>query len=127
MVRRDGNHPSLIVWSVANECQTADELGAGAMERLLRRAKALDPTRLATYVSNQDLGKQRAFAHADFVSVNRYFGMWDGDEAESLAQIDSRVYTPTKQQLLEDLKAFPDKPLVLTEFGTIGVPAPEAM
>ena len=122
MVRRDGNHPALVVWSVANECQTADELGASAMERLLRRAKALDPTRLVTYVSNQDLGKQRAFAHADFVSVNRYLGMWDGKEAENITQVDSRVYVPTKQQLLEDLKAYPDKPLVLTEFGTIGVP-----
>ena len=122
MVRRDGNHPALIVWSVANECQTADELGARAMERLLRRARSLDPTRLVTYVSNQPLDKQRAFALADLVAINRYFGMWDGETAAGLADIEARVYAPTKQQLLQDLRAFPGKPLLLSEFGTIGIP-----
>jgi len=81
MVRRDGNHPSLVVWSMANECQTADQLGIRAMERLLRRAKTLDPTRLSTYVANRSLEKNRAFALADFVAVNLYFGMWDGPVA----------------------------------------------
>ena len=57
MVRRDGNHPSLVVWSMANECQTTDALGIHAMERLLARVHALDPTRLATYVTNQSVAR----------------------------------------------------------------------
>jgi beta-glucuronidase len=122
MVRRDGNHPALVFWSMANECQTADEPGIRAMERLLRRAKLLDPTRLATYVANRKLEQNRAFALADFVAVNLYFGMWDGSVAEDLAQIDQRVYTPTRQRLAEIAALFPDKPIVLSEFGTIGIP-----
>ncbi len=122
MVRRDGNHPSLVIWSMANECQTADELGIGAMARLLERAQELDPTRLATYVANQNLDKNGAFALADLVAVNLYFGMWDGPVARDLSEIEERVYTPTRQALAKLVQFFADKPVVLTEFGTIGIP-----
>jgi len=122
MVRRDGNHPALVVWSMANECQTADELGIRAMERLLRRAKALDPTRLSTYVSNRRQEQNRAFALADFVAVNLYHGMFDEPVAASLAEIEEHVYAPTRLRLVELAAFFADKPIVLTEFGTIGIP-----
>ena len=122
LVRRDGNHPSVFAWSMANECQTADELGIRAMERLLRRAKALDPTRLSTYVANRELEKNRAFGLADFVAVNLYFGMWDGPVAGELAEIQERVYVPTRQRLSDLARLFAGKPIVLTEFGTIGIP-----
>ncbi len=122
MIERDGNHPSLIVWSMANECETADAMGTRAMERLISRAKALDPTRLATYVTSQNLTKNRAFAVADLVAVNLYFGMWDGEIANDLAEIENRVYAPTRETLGEVARAFPDKPILLSEFGTIGIP-----
>lgn len=122
MVLRDGSHPSLAIWSMANECETADERGIEAMERLLRRAKALDPTRLATYVANQNFAKNRAFALADLVAVNLYFGMWDGPVANNLAEIEPKVYVPTRKALEEVIGLFPDKPVLLTEFGTIGIP-----
>ncbi len=122
MVRRDGNHPSLVVWSMANESQTADELGIRAMERLLRRAKAFDPTRLATYVTNRREEENRALALADLVSVNLYFGMFDEPVARDLAEIEDRVYLPTRQRLVQLAALFADKPIVLAEFGTIGIP-----
>jgi beta-glucuronidase len=123
MVRRDGNHPSLVIWSMANECQTADELGIAAMKRLLRRAKELDPTRLATYVANQNIQKNTAFALADLVAVNLYFGMWDGEVAETVGEMEGRVYAPTRDALAGLAKLFRDKPIVLSEFGMIGIPA----
>ena len=122
MVRRDGNHPSLVIWSVANECETADELGVRAMERLLARAKALDPSRLATYVADHDFEKNRAFARADLIAANLYYGMWEGDVAEDLGQIEDRVYLPTRGALRDLARLFPDKPILVTEFGTIGIP-----
>lgn len=122
MVRRDGNHPALAVWSMANECETADELGIRAMERLLKRAKALDPTRLATYVADRNVEKNRAFALADLVAVNLYFGMWAGPVARDLAEIEERVYVPTRQALAAGARLFRDKPILVAEFGTIGIP-----
>ena len=122
MVRRDGSHPSLAVWSMSNECQTADELGIRAMERLLRRARALDPSRLATYVSNRDEEKNRAFALADIVAVNLYFGMFQDPLARDVAEIEERVYRPTRARLEAITRLFPDKPVLLSEFGALGVP-----
>jgi len=122
MVRRDASHPSLAIWSMSNECQTADERGIRAMERLLRRAKALDPSRLATYVTNRKEEQNRAFALADLVAVNSYFGMFDEPLARDLGDIEERVYRPTGERLRTVLRLFPDKPLLLSEFGTVGVP-----
>jgi beta-glucuronidase len=110
MVRRDGNHPSLVVWSVANECETADPLGGRAMERLLRRAKPVDPTRLATYVANRAFDQQRAFALADFVAVNLYLGMWHGEVARDLSEIEPRVSAPTRQSSRRCCDSSPTSP-----------------
>jgi len=92
------------------------------MERLLRRAKALDPTRLATYVSNRRQEQNRAFALADLVAVNLYFGMFEEPLARDVSEIEERVYRPTRERLLEITRFFADKPVLLSEFGTVGVP-----
>lgn len=122
MVWRDVNHPSIIVWSMANECLTYDSLGVHAMQRLLRRARALDRSRLLTYVANGAFAKQTAYELADLVAVNLYFGMWDGDIAERGDDMDSLVRAPTAKALGEIADLFPGKPILLSEFGTIGIP-----
>lgn len=122
MVRRDASHPSVIIWSVANECRSYDSLGVQAMERLLRRARALDPGRLVTYVANRAIEKNTAFALADLVAVNLYFGMWDGEVAGSRSDLETRVRRPTRERLAAIAGLFPDKPVLLSEFGTIGIP-----
>jgi len=58
MIRRDRNHPSVIIWSIGNEePQQGTETGAriaASMKRLIRR---LDPTRPMTEAMNDDWGK----------------------------------------------------------------------
>jgi len=122
MVRRDGNHASLVIWSMANECETSDERGVRAMRRLLARARALDPSRLLTYVASQNFEKNRAFDDADLVAVNLYYGMWDGETADDIGQIEERVFVPTRRALADVAATFPGKPVLLSEFGTIGIP-----
>src|SRR5262245_31638663 len=122
MVHRDANHPAIIIWSVANECRTYDSLGVHAMERLLRRARSLDSTRLVTYVANRSYRENRAFTRADLVAVNLYIGMWEGETADRMADLVSRVYRPTREALAGIAALFPDKPILLSEFGTIGIP-----
>ena len=122
MVWRDVNHPSIVIWSMANECRTYDSLGVHAMERLLKRARKLDPSRLLTYVANSRYGQQKAYALADLVAVNLYFGMWDGETAERAADMEARVHAPTREALEEIAGHFPGKPILLSEFGTIGIP-----
>jgi hypothetical protein len=92
------------------------------MERLLRRARSLDRSRLLTYVANRSYAKQTAYTLADLVAVNLYFGMWDGDTAERRDDMDLLVRVPTAKALGEIAGMFPGKPILLSEFGTIGIP-----
>ena len=54
MVRRDRNHPSIILWSVGNEEESVQgqEVGRRIAETMTRAVKALDTTRQVTYASN---------------------------------------------------------------------------
>ena len=51
MIRRDRNHPCVIIWSMCNESKTDSEIGIKVMQRLIRRTKELDRTRLVTFVT----------------------------------------------------------------------------
>ena len=53
MVRRDRNHPSIILWSIGNEEGVqAAPVGRRIAETMVRAVKALDTTRPTTYASN---------------------------------------------------------------------------
>jgi hypothetical protein len=56
------------------------------------------------------------------VAVNLYYGMWDGETAESSADMEARVHLPTRDALSEISALYPEKPILLSEFGTIGLP-----
>ena len=51
LLRRDRNHPSVIMWSLANEPHSATALARPFFEQICRDAKALDPTRPVTVAS----------------------------------------------------------------------------
>src|SRR5262249_33475506 len=73
MIQRDQNHPAVIIWSMCNESQTANEVGISVMRRLIRRAKELDQTRLVTFViSPGEVKDHKAFEDADLVATNMY-------------------------------------------------------
>jgi len=54
LIRRDRNHPSVVIWSIANEefsVQTSP-VGGRVAETMQARIKQLDPTRPVTYAAN---------------------------------------------------------------------------
>ena len=54
LVLRDRNHPSVFMWSIGNEeetCQTTPQ-GRRMAQAMMRRIRALDPSRLITYGAN---------------------------------------------------------------------------
>lgn len=91
MVIRNRNRPSILVWSMGNEC------GYGVtFERALRWTKETDPTRLTHYES------------AFYLSRDREFDVSDID-------LFGRMY-PAFSEVTDYLESSPDKPLLLVEY-----------
>lgn len=123
MIRRDRNHPAVMIWSMCNESQTANEVGISVMRKMIRRARQLDPTRLVTFViSSQDAKPHRAFEEADLVAVNVYHGSLRPKLARHTGEFEELVTRPSEEFLRRQLEAFPNKPLLVTEFGARGIP-----
>jgi len=117
MIEQAGNHPSVFAWSVCNESATSTPGGRAYVKAMVDHVKALDPGR---YVSYADDGlpwitdaSQNANQHTDFIMMNQYFGSWAGP-AEGLAPALERVG-----------RMFPDKMVVISEFGLAGLFAPD--
>lgn len=111
MISRDKNHPSIIIWSMANESRTNTEVGIEVMRELLRLAKAVDPSRLRTFVVGGNPIGHLAFEEADIVSFNDYF------ICDHISQIDSAVYGQLSKKLARYRDNFPGKPIIMSEFG----------
>src|SRR6185503_18076342 len=92
MIARDKNHPSIIFWSMSNECEVESEVGTKVMRDLLIQAKSLDPTRLVTYVTNDDPANQPALEKADIICLNKYYGTLQGKECRHISDIEELGY-----------------------------------
>jgi beta-glucuronidase len=118
LITRDKNHPSVIMWSVANEPHSTAPHALPFFESLYRQAKALDSTRPVTLVSF--LGaEEEAFALYDLICLNRYLGWYalPGNLDEALAMLDIE---------LDELHEKFNKPILLTEFGADAIPGHHA-
>jgi hypothetical protein len=110
----NGNHPSVIVWSMGNELSARPGPVQGYyIRRAATAAKRLDPTRpvglaVAGYPS---AGCQSEYAPLDVIGINEYFGWYPGPGG----QIADRTALP---EYLDSVRAcYPRKAIVITEFG----------
>jgi beta-glucuronidase len=110
----NGNHPSVIVWSIGNELSARPGPVQGAyIADAARRAKALDPTRpvglaVAGYPS---AGCQTEYAPLDVVGVNDYFGWYPGPNGQIADRSALSDYLDGVHQ------CYPNKAVVVSEFG----------
>ncbi len=116
MITRDINHPAIIFWSVSNE--TAEEVPevTRSNQELLRLARQLDPTRLCVHVSISG-GKNGNFAEDDVVCVNNYFSIDVKDDAGF-----ARLPAAWRRNLEGLHQRYPEKPILITEFGATARP-----
>jgi beta-glucuronidase len=120
LIARDKNHPSVIVWSIANEPMAGSPLGGAApaaavqagtkfFRALYDQAHARDGSRPVTLVGLQS-GPQEWLGLVDVIGINRYYGWYSlgGRLAEASQGLAKE---------LDALHAEFGKPIVITEFG----------
>jgi beta-glucuronidase len=111
------NHPSVMLWSVANELTTPADPPEGAyLAGAAALAHKLDPTRpVGMAISDwPGVGCQRAYRPLDVLGFNDYFGWFD---AGGGATADRDALGP----FLDEFRAcYPSKALFITEFGFDG-------
>jgi beta-glucuronidase len=118
MISRDKNHPSVILWSLANEPHSMPPHARPFFEQLYRDARTLDSTRPVTLVSF--LGEaEEAFELCDLVCLNRYYGWYYLG-----GNLDLAVHSLSAE--LDSLYERFRKPIILTEFGADAIPGQHA-
>jgi beta-glucuronidase len=117
LIARDKNHPSVVMWSIANEPDLKPKGALAYFLPLVEAVRSLDPTRPVTSVNVMFNGPEDDVlaTHLDVLCLNRYFGWYlqSGDlgEAESVLDAELRVWA-----------AKYGKPIVVTEYGADTMP-----
>jgi beta-glucuronidase len=105
MVMQHRNHPSVVIWSVANEIPTDQVEGKAYVEKAIAYVKTLDTSRLVTFASDKR-EKDIALAAADIIAVNEYFGWYYGRMEDVGSMLDNLH------------RLHPNQPILVSEFGS---------
>ncbi|HBP37540.1 MAG TPA: hypothetical protein DD640_02145, partial [Clostridiales bacterium] len=113
-----GNHPSWVIWSLSNECEYRNAAGNAMMRNLAQRARDMDCGRLITNVVHL-MPESSELDFCDFIGLNRYYGV--EKPVPRLGELELFVSEPTRKDLERLAELYPDKPIVMTEFGAVSV------
>uniref|UniRef100_A0A2K5R7X3 Glucuronidase beta n=1 Tax=Cebus imitator TaxID=2715852 RepID=A0A2K5R7X3_CEBIM len=76
LVRRDKNHPAVVMWSVANEPASSLESAGYYFKMVITHTKALDPSRPVTFVTNSNYAADKGAPYVDVICVNSYYSWY---------------------------------------------------
>ncbi|SHN33207.1 beta-glucuronidase [Chitinophaga sp. CF418] len=130
LITRDKNHPSVIIWCIANEPFPAkvgltsgeekqgDDQALVSLKTLFKQVKTLDSSRLTTLVGVMG-GPSDWLTLGDVTCVNRYWGWYTnpGDVRAGAAMLSME---------LDRLHQKVQKPVIITEFGADTYPGMHA-
>ncbi|MGN6760498.1 MAG: beta-glucuronidase [Leifsonia sp.] len=112
LIGRDKNHPSVVMWSIANEPASNEDGAREYFEPLVNLARELDPARPLTYaaVMFATPANDKIADLFDVLSINRYYGwyVFTGDLASA--------ETVLEQELRGWVQRF-GKPIMMSEYG----------
>ncbi|XP_074466635.1 beta-glucuronidase [Sebastes fasciatus] len=114
LVRRDKNHASVVMWSVANEPASEMPPAEFYFKTLIKHTKDLDPTRPVTYVTDSNFARDKGAPYVDVICVNSYFS-WYHDSGH-LELITLQLNTQ-----FENWYGKYQKPIIQSEYGADAV------
>lgn len=125
MVERDGNHPSIIIWTIINENWGTDLVHDAGHRAWLKRAfaelKALDPSRLV--VDNSPLAPS-LHVQTDIDDYHHYSAIPDNRHAWDKFVTDLAGRPAFTFSRHGDAVRTGEEPLLVSEFGNWGLPRP---
>lgn len=114
MIKRDKNHPSVVMWSIANEPASQENGAYEYFEPLFNLVKEIDrQNRPKTFVNIMMAtpDKCKVTKLVDIICLNRYYG-WYVD-LSNLEEASKKTY----DELENWHKLYKDKPIMYTEYG----------
>jgi beta-glucuronidase len=117
LIARDKNHPSVVMWSLANEPDSTDPAAREYFEPLVALARRLDPSRplcFANYHDAESPGRDAISDLFDVLCINRYYGWY----------VDTGDLAMAERHLEAELREWSErysKPIVITEYGADAV------
>lgn len=115
LVRRDKNHPSVVMWSVANE--PASEMPPAGLyfKELISHTKSLDSSRPVTFITDSNYARDQGAPYVDVVCVNSYFSWYHDPGHTELI----RLQLSTQ---FDNWHGKYQKPIIQSEYGADAVP-----
>ncbi|WP_422933124.1 beta-glucuronidase [Sinomonas sp. P47F7] len=117
LIARDKNHPSVVLWSIANEPNSSEEGARAYFEPLAKLARALDPTRPIGFVNVMfDTPDKDVITDLfDVIMLNRYYGWYlqTGDLAAAETELEKELTAWVARH---------GKPMIMTEYGADTMP-----
>jgi beta-glucuronidase len=110
----NGNHPSVVVWSIGNELNSIVNSDQGAyIRKAARTAHRLDPTRPVgqAIASNPTAGCQKRYAPLDILGFNEYFNWYPGPDGTMADRDNLPIF------LRKVRRCYPTKAIAVTEVG----------
>lgn len=116
LITRDKNHPSVVMWCVANEPESNTDAAREYFEPVFETARAADPSRPVGFVNMllAPAGTCKVAELSDVIMINRYYGWYiDGDDLEK-----------AEHGLEDELRQWAEdgKPIMITEYGADTMP-----
>ncbi len=110
LFNRDKNHPSVVMWSLANEPYVSTPEAKRFFEEMAATARALDSTRPITYVAHMEPEDNLAYPAYDVVCINKYYGWYIAP-----GQLEDSI--PDFADCLQRFYDAFGKPIIVSEFG----------
>ena len=114
MVKQYYNHPSIIIWGMHNEIDSAKETAATLTKAFYDHLREFGGNRLITHASNHPLDDV-CMGYDDIICINLYHGWYDYNGYPKTM----KAWEILVEQLRERLasQGWSDKPVIMSEFG----------